>query len=125
MDFFGYMEGALRSGERAANTLMLKACGLLGEPAPKSPSRPPQRPAPKPPGPPLVARATPTRETTAFERESGSRLEERSSTDYPGEAESPFLHQELFAKRSEEEWEPRAAALVAESPFVGALEERK
>ena len=29
MDFFGYMEGALRSGERAADTLMLKACGLL------------------------------------------------------------------------------------------------
>jgi monoamine oxidase len=28
-DFFGYMEGALRSGERAADTLMLSACGLL------------------------------------------------------------------------------------------------
>ena len=28
-DFFGYMEGALRSGERAAHTLMLSACGLL------------------------------------------------------------------------------------------------
>ena len=27
--FFGYMEGALRSGERAANSLMLGACGLL------------------------------------------------------------------------------------------------
>jgi monoamine oxidase len=27
--FFGYMEGALRSGERAANALMLKVCGLL------------------------------------------------------------------------------------------------
>ncbi len=26
--FFGYMEGALRSGERAANSLMLRACGL-------------------------------------------------------------------------------------------------
>jgi monoamine oxidase len=48
MDSFGYMEGALRSGERAANTLMLKACGLLKEPAPKSPS-PPQKPALKPP----------------------------------------------------------------------------
>ena len=28
-DFFGNMEGALRSGERAADTLMLSACGLL------------------------------------------------------------------------------------------------
>ena len=45
MDFFGYMEGALRSGERAANTLMLKACGLLKESAPKSPSLPPVRTA--------------------------------------------------------------------------------
>jgi Monoamine oxidase len=32
MDFFGYMEGALRSGERAAKQLMLKFCGK--EPAP-------------------------------------------------------------------------------------------
>ena len=123
MDFFGYMEGALRSGERAANTLMLKACGLLGEPAPKSPSRPPQRPAPKPPSPPLVARTTPARETTAFEREIGFRLEEHLSTDYPGEAESPFLHREFFAERSDEELEPRAAALVAESPFQDAFGE--
>ena len=37
-DFFGYMEGALRSGERAANTLMLSACGLLEKDAPE-PSR--------------------------------------------------------------------------------------
>ena len=64
-------------------------------------------------------------ETTAFEREVGTRLDERSSTDDPGTAESPFLHQELFVKESEVEWEPRAAALVAESPFVGALEERR
>jgi hypothetical protein len=28
MAFFGYMEGALRSGERAANTLIRNACGL-------------------------------------------------------------------------------------------------
>ncbi|MGH9890601.1 MAG: flavin monoamine oxidase family protein [bacterium] len=126
MDFFGYMEGALRSGERAAQTLMLKKCGLLEELAPKPLSRPPQTPAPKKSSsPPLVARAMPTRETTASEREVGTRLEEHSSTDYSGEAESPFLHQELFVKRSEEEWEPRAAALVAESPFVGALEERR
>ncbi|HKQ79439.1 MAG TPA: FAD-dependent oxidoreductase, partial [Blastocatellia bacterium] len=125
MDFFGYMEGALRSGERAAHTLMLKKCGLLNEPTPKSPSLPPQRPAPKSPSPPIVARATPTRETTAFEREVGARLKEHSSGDYPWEAESPFLNQVRFARKSEEEWEPRAAALVAESPFVGALEERR
>jgi monoamine oxidase len=33
--FFGYMEGALRSGERAANTLMLGACGLWKADAPE------------------------------------------------------------------------------------------
>lgn len=38
MDFFGYMEGALRSGEDAAKKLMLQSCGLLKEPAPASPS---------------------------------------------------------------------------------------
>lgn len=37
VDFFGYMEGALRSGERAAETLMLNACGLLE----KKPAREP------------------------------------------------------------------------------------
>ena len=37
MDFFGYMEGALRSGERAADTLMRKACGLPEGPRPRSP----------------------------------------------------------------------------------------
>ena len=40
MDFFGYMEGALRSGERAAEQLMLQSCGLLKEPAPAPPSPP-------------------------------------------------------------------------------------
>ena len=70
-----------------------------------------------------MARATPTREYTAFEREGGTRLEERSA-DYPGEANSPFLDQSLFAAGVEEEWDPRVAALVAESPFVSALEER-
>jgi monoamine oxidase len=60
MDFFGYMEGALRLGERAAHTLIRKACGLLEKPAPKSPS-PPVR----------IARAAPTREKTAFEEELG------------------------------------------------------
>jgi hypothetical protein len=34
MDFFGYMEGALRSGERAAKQLMLKVCGKEPVPAP-------------------------------------------------------------------------------------------
>ena len=34
-DFFGYIEGALRSGERAADTLMLAACGLLGKDGPE------------------------------------------------------------------------------------------
>jgi monoamine oxidase len=125
MDFFGYMEGALRSGERAAETLMLSACGLLEKTAPKSPSPPPQRPTPKPPSPLILALAAPTREYTAFGREVGSRLDERSTTDYPGEAESPFLDRNLFAAGVEEEWEPRLAALVAESPFASALEERR
>ena len=39
MDFFGYMEGALRSGERAAQLLMQHSCGLLEKPAPVSPMR--------------------------------------------------------------------------------------
>jgi len=122
MDFFGYMEGALRSGERAAETLMLHSCGLLGKSAPKSPSRPSQKPAPKS-NPPPAARATPTRESAAFEPEVGIRLEDHSSIDDAAEAESPFLGRNLFATGVEEEWQPRAAALVAESPFAGALEE--
>lgn len=40
MDFFGYMEGALRSGKRAAVQLMLQSCALLKKPAPASPSPP-------------------------------------------------------------------------------------
>jgi monoamine oxidase len=114
MGFFGYMEGALRSGERAANALIAHACGLTKKAAPAS-SSPPV----------LTARPAPIRAKTASEYEIGSPLEEHSSTDYAREAESPFLHQELFVKRSEEEWEPRAAALAAESPFVGAIEERR
>ncbi len=113
MDFFGYMEGALRSGERAAEMMMLSACGLLKDTAPKSPS------------PPILTRAAPTRETTGFEREVGFRLEEHSSADYPGEAESPFLHQELLVTKPDEELEPRAAMLAAESPFVVGLDERR
>ena len=42
---------------------------------------------------------------------------ERSPSDNSGEVESPFLDQELFVAKFEEEWEPRVAALVAESPF--------
>src|SRR5207245_9820221 len=49
MDFFGYMEGALRSGERAEETLMLRACGLLEETS-------------------RVARAAPVREGAASTR---------------------------------------------------------
>lgn len=45
----------------------------------------------------------------------------RSSADYTGEVESPFLHEDLFVRESEEEWEPRVAALAAESPFVGTF----
>jgi monoamine oxidase len=41
MDHFGYMEGALRSGERAAHLLMHRACGI------KDPE--PRRPPPAPP----------------------------------------------------------------------------
>lgn len=39
MDFFGYMEGALRSGERAAQLLMQHFCGLREKPAPAAPLR--------------------------------------------------------------------------------------
>jgi hypothetical protein len=113
MAFFGYMEGALRSGKRAANKLMLQSCDLLKKPAPASSE------------PPRVASAAPIRARTASEYETDISLKEHSSTDYPGEAGSPFLDEELFVGESEEEWEPRAEALVAESPFVGALEERR
>jgi monoamine oxidase len=54
MDFFGYMEGALRSGNRAAELLMSQSCGLK-EPAPASPSSPAR-----------IASAAPIREKTAF-----------------------------------------------------------
>ena len=111
MDFFGYMEGALRSGERAAETLMLQACGLL------------EKTAPEPASPVLVARAAPAREYAAFEREVATPFKKHASGD--AEAESPFLDQSLFAAGLEEEWEPRVAALVAESPFASALEERR
>jgi monoamine oxidase len=60
MDFFGYMEGALRSGARAANAVMRQACVL---PQPKIPA--PDRPR----EPIHIARAAPIREREAFERE--------------------------------------------------------
>jgi len=101
----------LRSGERAAETLMLSACGLL------------EKTAPQPPSPVLVARATPTRENAASECEVSTPLKKRVSGD-AGEAESPFLGRDLFAAEVVEPWEPRIAALLAESPFV-ALEERE
>jgi LAS superfamily LD-carboxypeptidase LdcB len=112
MDFFGYMEGALRSGERAAETLMLQACGLREETAPKPESFV------------RVAHTTPTRESAAFEREVAIPFKKHASAD-AGEAVSPFLGQDLFAAGVQEAWEPRVAALVAESPFVGAFEERR
>src|SRR5262249_44458413 len=40
-----------------------------------------------------------------------------------GDPESPFLYHELLVQAPDEAWEPRAAALVAESPFVDALPE--
>jgi monoamine oxidase len=109
-DFFGYMEGALRSGERAAETLMLQACGLL------------EKPAPKPSAPVRVALAASTRESAAFEREVAAPFKMRASSD-ASEGKSPFLGRDLFAGEAAAEWEPRVAALVAESPFVNALEE--
>ena len=111
MDFFGYMEGALRSGERAAETLMLQACGLREETAPK------------PETSVLVARAAPTREIAALGREAPIPFRKPASTGDPGEGESPFLDRDLLAGEAAAEWEPRVAALVAESPFVNALEE--
>jgi hypothetical protein len=52
-------------------------------------------------------------------------VSEHSSTDGMGPAASPFLNQELFADSSKEQFEPLAAALVAQSPFAGALAERR
>jgi monoamine oxidase len=59
MAFFGYMEGALRSGERAANRLMLKKCRL------------PAQPATQPPSQTFVARAAPTREYGPLQQQIG------------------------------------------------------
>ena len=110
MDFFGYMEGALRSGERAAETLMLQECGLL------------EKPASKPSVPVRVALAAPTGESAAFEREVATPFKMRAAGD-ASEGKSPFLGRDLFTGEAAAEWEPRVAALVAESRFVNALEE--
>ena len=45
-----------------------------------------------------------------------------SPADYAQEFDSPFLSEELFGRDAEEEWEPRAAALASESPFLNAFE---
>lgn len=47
---------------------------------------------------------------------------ERLLTAYTRDVESPFLDEELFIGKSEEEWEPRAA-LDTESPFQSAFEQ--
>jgi monoamine oxidase len=120
MDFFGYMEGALRSGEHAAHTLMLKACGLLGAPTPKAAGGSGRPHAAKNVSPP---RPTPAREAAVFQRGMRPAGEVQSSAGDAGDAESPFLHQELFVD-STTEFEPRAAALVAQSAFAGALDDR-
>ncbi len=59
MAFFGYMEGALRSGEKAAKRLMLKKCGLLKQPAPQPPSQT------------FLARVAPTREYAPLQQQVG------------------------------------------------------
>jgi hypothetical protein len=48
---------------------------------------------------------------------------ERLSADYTGGVESPFVDEELFVGEFQEEWEPRAAALAAESPFQTAFDQ--
>jgi hypothetical protein len=58
MDFFGHMEGALRSGKRAAEELVRQSRGLRQEGTPASPS-PVTR----------IAGAAPIRERTAFRHE--------------------------------------------------------
>ena len=95
------MEGALRSGERAAETLMLQECGLL------------EKPASKPSVPVRVALAAPTRESAAFEREVATPFKMRAAGD-ASEGKSPFLGRDLFTGEAAAEWEPRVAALVAE-----------
>jgi len=48
----------------------------------------------------------------------------RATRSHPlGNLESPFLEEDLFVGKSEGEWEARAAALAAESPFQNAFEQ--
>jgi monoamine oxidase len=102
VDHFGYMEGALRSGERAADTLMLQACGMLDQSAAQPDCARPMlaRTAQAP-----AARAT---EDPAVAREP---------------AESPFLDRGVVAGEVGHDWAPRVAALVRQSAFDGALED--
>ena len=117
VDFFGYMEGALRSGERAAETLMLQACGLLDQPA-AQPDR----------STPVLARTAPARgarasETPAVAREPAVAAEAFATGDASAAAESPFLDRSVVAGEVGHDWAPRVAALVKQSAFDGALEE--
>jgi monoamine oxidase/subtilisin family serine protease len=70
MAFFGYMEGALRSGDLAAKRVMEHWCGVLKEPAPKPPAPKPAPKKPEPEEPVFVTSAEPSRQPTAFEAES-------------------------------------------------------
>lgn len=115
MDLFGYMEGALRSGARAADTLMLNACGLVAATT-KVAARSEQMPARKP-------SVSPTREATAVEYEGERPVKEHLLQGDSGLASSPFLHHEVFSDSATEQFEPRAAALAAGSPFAGAFDE--
>ena len=92
MDFFGYMEGALRSGVRAAEDLIRKECNKRQEMVARASPGPPAR----------IAGAAPIRRRTAFEREIGIPMEE--------ELEAEKVWEELEerrqpAQRDEEEGE--------------------
>jgi monoamine oxidase len=117
VDFFGYMEGALRSGERAAETLMLQACDLLDQPA-AQPDR----------ARPLLARTAPARAARASEdpavaREPAVAADAVATGEVSAAAESPFLDRGVVAGEVGHDWAPRVAALVKQSAFDGALED--
>jgi hypothetical protein len=95
MDFFGYMEGALRSGARAADDLMQHACRRDTKPTVKPPVR--------------VARVAEAPEQPEFLV---------AVTEAEEDMESPFVNQELFATPPVQDSELRAAALAGESPFL-------
>jgi hypothetical protein len=111
MAFFGYMEGALRSGERAADNLMLESCGL------------PKQHAPGPPNTPvLTARVVSMRKGAASEYAGeiffGQRFNHNSA-----ENESVFFGQDPVVNPPGEKLAPRAVALADESPFADAFDE--